>query len=145
MFIILLLLAALIALGVWGVPVLKRKFLGESFQVRAAIVRAFEDPEVKIGDDTVRRNIVDMEIIFPMGRAPQSKEELKIVDDDDRPVEVYWSTPPEREDNVDKGITRWFLREVFFPVEFRQGKLRNATSDLTYIRMPPVPYNMPAN
>jgi len=141
LFVFLLVAGALTALALWGIPVLKRKFMGESLQVRAQVLRAFEDPEVKVGNELVRRNIVDLEILFPMGSAPSTVRELQIEDDDGRIVDVYWSNNPDREDNEDKGVTRWVVREAFFPVEFRQGNLRNKVRVLTYIRMPPLPYN----
>jgi hypothetical protein len=56
---------------------------------------------------------------------------------------VEWNKP-EREDLPDQGVTRWLIKESFFPIDFRSGILRNKyNKDLGRIIVPQVPYNAP--
>jgi hypothetical protein len=81
-----------------------------------------------------------MDIYFPMGSAPDTTKELHVIDIDGNPVNVVWNTP-QKEDIPDKGLTRWIVKEVFFPVGFRQGTLKTKTRTLIEIRLPQPPYS----
>jgi hypothetical protein len=126
--------------GYWGLPYFKQKIFGTSMQTRVTLLAAEEDYEVNLKGTTVSRMVLSLEIIFPINGAPEKKEELAVVGDDGKPVRVEW-TKPDKQDDFDKGTTRWVLRESFFPIDFRSGMLRNQYKDLGYIRVPQVPYN----
>jgi hypothetical protein len=127
--------------GYWGLPYFKQKIFGTSMQTQVTLLSAEEDYEVKLKTTTVSRMVISIEIIFPLNGAPEKKEELVMIGDDGKPLRVDW-TKPEKQDDFDKGTTRWTLRESFFPIDFRSGMLRNQYKDLGYIRVPQVPYNI---
>ena len=131
-------IAMLAVLGMWAAPAVKRMLgLQTSFLVKCNILNAVDDPAVPFGkDDTVPRTIVDMEIIFPMGGAPENLQELEVRSDDGQSVAEF---PPAYEsesgDQPEKGVTRWVLKDVYFPMGFRQGKLRNKYRELCNIML----------
>ena len=135
-----LVVAAIIGVIFLVVPALKRSLWGNSFTVRANVLQAEEDSNVDFKGETVAQTVVDMEIIFPMGSAPDNTDEFNVKDDNGN-VTVYWSPPKiEKEDIPEKGITRWRLKEVFFPIGFRQGWIRQKDHELCYLKLPTLPY-----
>jgi len=145
--IIFLSVCALVAVfGFWGLPWLTHAIFGESRNTKVVITMAVDDYEVSLAGTsrTVPRTVVGLTIDFPMGGAPENTGELQVKDDEGRVLkEVYWGAPESKEDIPDKGITRWVFREVYFPILFRQGALWNQNRELTYIKLPPVPFNPP--
>lgn len=136
-----LILAAIIGLVVLIVPAMKRALWGNSFQTRINVLSAEEDHNVDFKGETIAQTVVDLEILFPMGAAPDNLDEFN-VKDDNGPVTVYWTPNKlEKEDIPEKGITRWRLREVFFPIGFRQGWVRQKERELVYLKLPALPFN----
>lgn len=135
--------AAIAAFGFWGLPWLKQAMFGESRQTLVKITMAVDDFEVRQGTRTVSKTVVGMEIDFPMGSAPENTSELKVKGDEGQILDVIWPPPDSQEDIPDKGVTRWVFKEVYFPINFRQGALWNQYRELAYIKLPPVPYNPP--
>jgi hypothetical protein len=130
--IILAVIALLAALAAWGLPVLKQKLLGESFSVKVEIVSVEEDDIPPLGMCTV----VSMNIIFPIGNAPAKPQgNLFIRGENGAEVKMDWPQPVV-EDNFDKGTTKWTLQDVYFPLNFRRGTLRNNVRDLASIWLP---------
>ncbi len=110
-------------------------------QVQAKILSAIRDDEVRVqgAKDTVSRIVVEMEITFPYGGAPDSVAELGVRDDNEGVVDVYWGqAEPEKNDIEARSITKWIFREAFFPIDFKQGKLVGKNGYLCYFKMPPV-------
>jgi hypothetical protein len=146
LFIFLAVVAAIALMGFFGLPHLKRMLVGQSFQARLNVTMAVEDFEVKVSPkspQTVSRMVISLEVHFPMGGAPENVSELQVVDDTGKPIQVEWNKP-EREDLPDQGVTRWLIKESFFPIDFRSGILRNKyNKDLGRIIVPQVPYNAP--
>lgn len=129
--------------GYWGLPYFKQKIFGSSMQTKVTLLSAEEDYEVKLKNTTVSRMVLSIEIMFPIGGAPEKKDELSVIGDDGKALRVEWMNP-EKQDDFEKGTTRWTFREAFFPIDFRGGMLRNQYKDLGYIRIPQVPYNVDA-
>jgi hypothetical protein len=140
--IVLVLTIAITAMAIWGVPAIKRALIGQSYQVRVVPITVnteeFEDAE----GDIIPRTVAKLEIFFPMGSAPERLEELKVLDEEGRTVDVYFS-PPDREDLPDTGVTRWEIKEAIFPHNFRKGQLHNAVRQLTVFWFPEPPYVKP--
>ena len=136
---------AMVAVAVffyWGIPLLKQKFIGKSLQVRINVTWAFEDHEIEgPGGELVSRTIVGMEILFPMGGAPENTAELIVRGDDGRTIEVNWGTDIVREDMPDQSVTRWLIKDAYFPSGFRHGMLCNKVRDLYYFKLQPFPLN----
>lgn len=134
----------------FGGPFVRRMMsaiVGNSLQTRVKILAAEDDPncQTQKGDEKVPKTVLEMEIYFPMDAAPENAEALNVIDENNQPVEVYWS-PVDKEDLPDQRLTRWHFREAYFPMGFRQGTLREKTKELTYFKVPQVPYNVtPAN
>jgi len=123
-------------LGFWGLPYVKNKMFGESLQTSVKILGVPEENfDVDFNGQSVSRTIVDLEILFPMGRAPENHKELFVVSESGAPIEVNWTRPETREDIPEKGITRWVIKPAFFPIGFRKGILRNKYSDLCTIEI----------
>ena len=141
--IILLIVIALGSVVYFAIPMLKRSFLGNSLQTRVKILAAEDDPNCQSpkGDEKIPKTVLDLEIYFPMGAAPENIEALNVTDDSNQQIEVFWS-PVEKEDLPDQALTRWHVREAYFPIGFRQGTLREKTKDLTYFKVPQVPFNV---
>jgi hypothetical protein len=141
--IIILIIAALVGGMYVAIPMLKRSFLGNSLQTRVKILAAEDDPncQTQKGDEKVPKTVLDLEIYFPMGAAPENTEALNVIDENNQSVEVLWS-PVEKEDLPDQALTRWHVREAYFPMGFRQGTLREKSKELTYFKVPQVPYNV---
>jgi hypothetical protein len=131
------------ALVYFGIPALKRSFIGNSLQTRVKILVAEDDPNCQTlkGDEKIPKTVLEMDIFFPMGSAPENVTDLNVTDDSNQQLEVIW-TPAEKEDLPDQALTRWHIREAYFPFGFRQGTLREKTKDLTYFKVPQVPYNV---
>lgn len=119
------------------IPALKEKFIGASFQVIATPIMAFEANDIPYKGETVSRTVVSLEIRFPMGRAPGGLSELEVTGDDGQAVPVSWppTIDPESGDLPEKAITRWVIKEAYFPIGFKQGKLRNKYGDLCVFRL----------
>ena len=130
-------------LGIWGLPHFTHWLFGDTRQTKIAITSVEDDYEVEIAGSktTVARKVVGMIIDFPMGGAPENISELQFKDDEGRVLKtVSWGMRESAEDIPDKGITRWVYREVFFPIEFRQGGLWNQNRELAYFKLPPAPF-----
>jgi hypothetical protein len=132
---------AIAAAGYFGLPYFKQKIFGSSMQTRVTLLSAEEDFEVKLKNETVSRMVLSLEVIFPIGSAPEKKDDLSVVGDDGKQVRVEF-TKPDKQDDFEKGTTKWTFRESFFPIDFRGGMLRTQYKDLGYIRVPQVPYNI---
>ncbi len=140
--VIILLIVIALGSGVYfAIPALKRSFLGNSLQTRVKILAAEDDPNCQKGDEKIPKTVLDLEIFFPMGAAPENTDALNVTDDSNQPIEVFWS-PVEKEDLPDQALTRWHIHEAYFPIGFRQGTLREKTKDLTYFKVPQVPFNV---
>ena len=139
--------AAVAVLGIWGLPWLKQTMFGESRQTLVNILSAEDDYEVEqatgTGKKIVSKTVVGMQIDFPMGSAPENTSELKVKSDEGKFLDVIWVGPETKEDNPDKGISRWTFREVFFPMGFRQGALWNQYRELCYFKLPAVTTKTP--
>ena len=143
--IVIIVIAAVLAAAVYfGIPALKRSFIGNSLQTRVKILVAEDDPncQTQKGDERIPKTVLEMEIYFPMGAAPEGVNDLNVTDDNNQELDVTW-TPAEKEDLPDQALTRWHIREAYFPFGFRQGTLREKTKELTYFKVPQVPYNVP--
>lgn len=142
LFYFLIALCGIAALLYWGVPAVMQTFIGQSLLVRVNVTQAFEDPEVELKNgELVSRTIVGLEILFPMGGAPENVGELTVHDDEGRVVDINWGSRIEREDLPDQKITRWVIKEAFFPSGFRHGMLCNKVKDLVYLKLHPFPLN----
>jgi len=136
--IIAIVLAVVIAaLYFWIIPEIKQRYLGDSMQVHYKILNAADDRNVPYkGNDTgVARTIVDMELYFPMGSAPESTHDLEVTGDDGKPVEVNWPPDTEATDLPSERTTKWILKDVYFPYGWRVGTLRNKYRDLCTIKL----------
>ncbi|MCY3022178.1 MAG: hypothetical protein NTW87_24465 [Planctomycetota bacterium] len=144
MAIFLAVVVAVVALGFWGLPVLRDKLFGASMKASVKVIMAVDDYEVQtqIKNQTVSRTVLGLEIVFPMGSAPDSIKDLQVVDVEGHPVPVDW-TRQETEDNPEQRITRWTIREAFFPLGFRRGVLKSKYRDLGDICVQQVPLNAP--
>ena len=131
----------LIALGVWALPGLKKRFIGESLLVRYQLVSAYPE-EVMLKGEAVQRTTVSIELYFPMGSAPDTPRELHLTDDNGQEQEVFWGQY-EAADLPDQRVTRWVITDATFPLEFRQGLLKTKSRDLCRIRLSPYPLNAP--
>ena len=120
--------------GFWGLPVIKQKLFGESLTTRVEIVSAVDAFDVEYKGKSVSRTVVEMDIYFPMGSAPENAKELQMVSEDGRAVESNW-TLASREDIPEKGLTKWMVRPAFFEIGFRAGMLKNKYRDLCFIRL----------
>jgi hypothetical protein len=120
--------------GFWGLPYFKQKLFGESLQTRVNIISAIDSYDVEFKGKSVSRTVVDMEIFFPMGGAPENKNELTVTGEDGKPVTVNWQGPESKEDIPEKGLTKWTIRG-YFEIMFRAGMLRNKYRDLCFIRL----------
>ena len=141
--VIILLIVLALGSGVYfAIPALRRSFLGNSLQTRVKILSAEDDPnsQTQTGEK-IPKTVLELDIFFPMGAAPENTEALNVTDDSNQQIEVFWS-PAEKEDLPDQALTRWHIREAFFPIGFRQGTLREKSKDLTYFKVPQVPYNV---
>ena len=139
----LIIFVAVILVGYfWAIPAMKRRFLGESLQVKVNFLMAVDETSVAYNDTTVARTVVVMDVFFPMGSEPDSPNELEVRDDGGHVLDVYWDRP-EIQTDEDKRLTRWRFKYAFFPYGFRKGVLRDKARDLYYLKLPPVPYNPP--
>jgi len=137
--IFLLVVAGIAVFGFWGLPFIKERLFTDSLQTMVNVLGVPEENfDVEFKGQSVSRTIVDMEIIFPMGRAPENVNELQVVNELGELVEVNWTRPETREDIPEKGVTRWVIKPVFFPIGFRKGTLKNKYSDLCVIQLPAV-------
>lgn len=130
-----------VLLVVGGYSLISSWLNNKTSQVQAKILSAVRDDEVRVqgAKDTVSRIVVEMEITFPYGAAPDSIAELGVRDDSEAVVDVYWGqAEPEKNDIEAKSITKWIIREAFFPIDFKQGKLVGKNGYLCYFKMPPV-------
>jgi hypothetical protein len=137
--IFLIAVAVVAGAGVMGLPYLRRALVGEKLQVTAKFRRAFMDEHVvpSSGTGEVSRIVAELEIRFPMGRTPEKLEDLLVVGDDGKTVDVNWGTRAvEKLENDDEGEVRWVIPEAFFPPDFNTGWLRNKNVDLCYLRLP---------
>jgi hypothetical protein len=145
-----LLVAAIILVGFLGfilLPWLKDKLFGETMDVRVNILSAFIDNEVAVPNskETVARIVTELEIAFPYGSAPDSIADLTVRADDGTTVDINWgSREVEKHDVEDRSMTKFIAREAFFPIDFKQGMLRNKNRDLVYFKMPKLPFNPPS-
>jgi hypothetical protein len=136
-----LIVAAIVGLAVLIVPAMKKSLFGNSFQIRINVLAAEEDRNVDFKGETIAQTVVEMEMLFPMGAAPDNCDDFN-VKDDNGPVTVYWqSNKLEKEDIPERGLTRWHFREVFFPIGFRQGWVRQKDRELVYLKLPTLPFN----
>jgi hypothetical protein len=130
-----------IAVAVYfGYPALKRSIVGNSLQTRVNVVKAEDvtDAGREVpggGFEIIPKTVLDMEIFFPMGGAPERIDDLNVLDDSNQTVEVIWKEPIEKEDLPDQRQTRWHIREAFFPIRFRKGTLRKKDEELAYIKV----------
>jgi hypothetical protein len=140
--IIFLVIAAVVAAGgFWGLPWLKQSLVGDTRQVKIKVLSAEEDFDCLFKGKSVSRTIVGLEFRFPMGGAPEGTNDIMVLDDDGRTLEVNWSIP-EREDLPDEAVTRWTIKEVYLPINFRQGTFKTKYRDLGYVKLPPMPFNV---
>ena len=135
-------LLVVIAGGYFVVPFVKRSFIGNSLQTRIKILAAEDDPKAQRGDEIIPKTILEMEIYFPMGAAPEHIEDLNVIDESNQQIEVLWKEPIEKEDLPEQALTRWRIREAYFPMGFRQGTLREKQKELQYFKVPQVPFNV---
>lgn len=146
--VILIIVAILVVLllGFKVAPWLKDTLFGTKMDVRINVMSAVVDDKVNVPDtnETVSRIVVEMEILFPYGSAPDSLSELSFRGDDGQIVDVNWGNIFERKDIEDRSQTRWYFHDVFFPIDFKQAWLQNKNRELFYFRMPKLPYNPPA-
>lgn len=122
----------------WGLPHIYRKFVGESLQVRVKYLRAEDVDGIEYKDALVSRTVVDMQIMFPLGTAPERASLLVVRNDTGNPVTVNWEAPAVQDDD-DQRVTRWTVR-AFLPLGFRYGRLCDQVRDLGPLRLPPVPF-----
>ncbi|HEY3323899.1 MAG TPA: hypothetical protein VGP72_25835 [Planctomycetota bacterium] len=127
--IFLIVVALIAALGFWGLPAIKSKLFGESMQVRINTMSAVDAYDVDFKGTPVSRTVAEIEVFFPMGGAPETHKELYFTDADGKKLDVAWASP-DREDIPDRSLTRWYFKEVYFPIGFRQGRLHNKYRDL---------------
>ena len=146
--VVLLIVGILIVLflGFVAGPWLKNNLFGNKMDVRVNPMSAVIDDKVNVpgSTDVVSRIVVEMEILFPYGSAPDNLSELSFRADDGSTVDLNWGNIVERKDIEDRSMTRWYFPEVFFPTDFRQGWLQNKNRDLNYFRMPKLPHNAPS-
>ena len=129
--ILLAIIVVLVGLFAWLVPVIKQRMLGDSFSTKIEVLSVEEDEIEPVGI----RTIVTMNIIFPIGNAPDKPQgNLFIRGEDGKNVEVDWPSPL-IEDNYDKGTRKWTLTDVYLPINFRQGTLHNGVKDLCPVRL----------
>lgn len=138
--VIFLIIVVLIAIfGFWGLPVIKQRLFGESMQTHVNIISAVDSFDVEFRGKQVSRTVVEMEIFFPMGGAPENlgdlKSELMVVNDQGKPYDVIWGRPESREDIPEKGQTRWLFKPAYFEIGFRGGMLKNKFRDLCYFTL----------
>lgn len=133
LFIFLCVVALIAIFGFWGLPVLKQKLFGESLTTRVEITSAVDAFDVEFKGKSVSRTVVDMNIFFPMGSAPENVKELQMIAEDGRTVETNWKLES-REDIPEKGLTKWVTR-AYFEIGFRAGTLKNKYRDLCFIRL----------
>ena len=134
-------------LGIWGLPHFTHWLFGDTRQTKVTITMVEDDYEVEqyVGAKrvaTVPRKVVGMIIEFPMGGAPENTGELQFKEEgrEGRVVKVEWGALESKEDDPNKGVSRWVFKEVFFPIEFKQGGLWNQNRELAYIKLPPAPF-----
>ena len=128
-------IVALIAVfGFWGLPFIKQKLFGESMTTRVEIISAVDDFDVDYKGKSVSRTVVEMDIFFPMGGAPENVKELQVVGEDGHPIDANWKLES-RDDIPEKGLTKWSIRPAFFEIGFRAGMLKNKYRDLCFIRL----------
>jgi hypothetical protein len=135
--ILLAVLVLVIGLAAWLIPVIKQRFIGDSFGVKVEIAQVEEGIiDEKLG----LRTIVKMNIIFPLGSAPPGPQgNLFIRGENGSDIDVSWPASSPffvSEDNFDQGITKWTLQDVYMPAGFRRGTLRNNVKDLAAIWLP---------
>ena len=126
-------------LGYFVLPWMQGKF--SSNDVRVTILSAVRDDNVGVPGtkESVSRIVAEMEIEFPYGMAPDSIGELSVRDDSEAVVDVNWGqNEPEKVDMEGRSRTKLIVRQAFFPIDFKQGKLWNKTRFLYYFKMPPV-------
>jgi hypothetical protein len=120
--------------GFWGLPYIKQKLFGESMTTRVDIVSAVDAFDVEYKGKSVSKTVVEMDIYFPMGSAPENAKELQMVAEDGRAIDAIWKVES-KEDIPEKGLTKWMIRPVFFEIGFRAGTLKNKYRDLCFIRL----------
>lgn len=131
-----------------GIPWLKNAVgFGSRVDVKVNTIWAVRDDKVNTpdGSDTVSRIVVEMEVVFPYGSAPDSLDEIGFRNDDGSAVEINWGNFVDRRNLEDRSETVLAFKSVFFPIDFKQGWLVNKKSnrELFYYRMPPLPYGAP--
>ncbi len=110
-------------------------------QVQAHVLSAVRDDDVGVpgSKESVSRIVAEMEIVFPYGMAPDSIGELSVRDDSETVVDVNWGpNDPEKVDVEGRSMTKLIVRQAFFPIDFKQGRLWNKTRFLCILKMPPV-------
>lgn len=110
-------------------------------QVTAKVLSAILDDDVAVPNqkESVSRIVVEMEINFPYGSAPDSIAELSVKDDNEATVDVNWgSAEPEKNDIEARSMTKLIIRQAFFPTDFKQGKLMGKNGYLCYFKLPAV-------
>ena len=131
-----------IAVGVYyAYPSIKNSIIGNSLKVRANVLKAEDvmDSGREVpggGYEIIPKTVLDMEILFPMGsKLPDHVQDLNVLDNENQPIEVLWKEPIDKEDIDDQKVTRWHIREAFFPLRFRQGTLRDKDKELAFIKV----------
>jgi hypothetical protein len=134
--ILLAVIALVVGLAAWLIPVIKQRFIGDSYSVKVEILQCEEGEVEPVG----YRTIVKMNIIFPIGSAPPGPSgNLFIRGENGNDIDVSWPTGHPffvSEDNFDQGVTKWTLQDVYMPASFRRGTLRNNVKDLAAIWLP---------
>jgi hypothetical protein len=140
-------MAVIALLGFVIVPRAIKYFSNEQYDVKVNIISAEEDPDVAVPgtkDKTVARIVVEMEIIFPYGAAPEINN-LRVRNEDGSDARVVWGSsqhPPDHRDIEDLSQTKFIFKEAFFPIDFKQGELLDGDRHLYTIKMPKLPYNV---
>jgi hypothetical protein len=136
-------LGVILGLLCWGVPELKRRFIGEALQVKMVFTMSEDNNSVELDDAIVSRRVTIVDIFFPMGSEPGNTGELEVRNEKGQHVDVTWDKP-EVTPLEDSRQTKWHIQYAFFPVGFQKGVLWNKTRELCRFTIPPSPYVAPA-
>jgi len=123
----------------WAAPAIKERFIGDSLQVKIKYLKVYDNREVESNEGSLARTVVDMEISFPIGSAPEHVEDLRVTDNKGQPLkeDVFFDQPVIRED-YDHKVTCWRMT-MYLPFGFREGKLWSKTRELAEVKFPQKP------